>query len=121
VDVTNFGTFDQGMQVTNEQQIAQGDQEKLQKQQAEECTAKLPCLAPSGTGQVTVILPDGQKPSDGHGWSSTGSPCAVDPNAQNLEPVGVVEQPGQQPSAATGWMPTAYGWMPIYPFYHPSL
>ena len=119
VDVTNFGTFEQGMQVTNEQQVAQGDQQQLQQQQAEQYTATLPCLTPGGAGQVTVILPDGQKPSDGQGWGSTGQPCATDPNAQNLEPVGVAPPPGQQqqPTAATGWLPTAFGWMPYYPPY----
>jgi hypothetical protein len=116
VDVTNFGTFEQGMQVTNEQQLAQGDPQQLQRQQAEQYTATLPCLAPAGTGQVTVILPDGQKPSDGQGWGSTGQPCATDPNAQNLEPVGTAQPQQQQPVAATGWLPTALGWMPYPPY-----
>jgi hypothetical protein len=117
VDVTNFGTFEHGMQVTNEQQVAQGDPQQLQQQQAEQYTATLPCLAPAGTGQVTVILPDGQKPSDGQGWGSTGQPCATDPNAQSLEPVGIAPPPAdQQSAAATGWLPTSFGWMPFYPY-----
>ena len=110
VDVQNFGSFEQGMQVTNERQIAQGPQDQLQQQQADQCTAVLPCLAPAGSGQVTVILPDGQKPSDGQGWASSSQPCASDPNGQTLEPVGVAQPPGQAQQAATGWMPTAYGW-----------
>lgn len=117
VDVTDFGTFEQGMQVTSEQQVAQGDLVQLQQQQADQYTATLACVAPAGTGQVTVILPDGQKPSDGQGWGSTGQPCATDPNAQNLEPVGIVLPLQQQPAATTGWMPTDFGWMPYYPPY----
>jgi hypothetical protein len=107
VDVDAFGTFEQGMQVKNEQQIAQGPPDQLQQQQQDQFTAVLPCVQPAASGRITVILPDGQKPSDGQGWASSGQPCASDPHA--LEPVGVSPPPQ---AAATGWLPTAYGWMP---------
>ena len=112
VDVDDFGSFDQGMQVTGEQQISQGSMDDMTQQQSDRCTAVLPCMTPGGSGQVSIILPDGQKPSD-QGWSSSGQPCASDPTAQNLEPVGILLPP--QPDASTGWLPTAYGWMPYAP------
>jgi len=112
VDVQAFGTFEQGMQVTNEQQVAQGDLAQLQQQQSDQYTAVLPCLAPGSDGRITVILPDGQKPSDGQGWASSGQSCPTDPNAQSLEPVGVSPPPAA--AAATGWLPTAHGWAPYF-------
>jgi hypothetical protein len=110
VDVDGFGTFEGGMQVKNEQVVAQGDPQDLQQQQADKCTSVLPCVPPGGSGQVTVILPDGQKPSDGQGWASSQNPCPSDPNTQNLEPVGV---PVPVQSAAAGWMPM-YAQYPQY-------
>ena len=100
------------MQVTGEQQISQGSMDDMTQQQSDRCTAVLPCMTPGGSGQISIILPDGQKPSD-QGWSSSGQPCASDPTAQNLEPVGILLPP--QPDASTGWLPTAYGWMPYAP------
>jgi len=98
VNVDNFGTFDQGMQVTDEQQIQQGDQQTLQQVQQDQYTSTLPCLKQGDSGQVTVILPDGQKPSDG-GWASDQQPCPANPQSDTLEPVGIQTQDQQQAQA----------------------
>jgi hypothetical protein len=94
------------MQVNNEDQVAQGEEDDL-KQQQDQYTATLPCVDPGGSGQITVILPDGQKPSDGQGWKASGQPCASDPDGHGLEPVGIADQ-----GAATGWIATEFGWVP---------
>lgn len=114
VNVDNFGTFDQGMQVTDEQQIQQGDQQTLQQVQQDQYTSTLPCLKQGDSGQVTVILPDGQKPSDG-GWASDQQPCPANPQSDTLEPVGVQsqDQPSQDQQAQAAGMQVgqqAYNW-----------
>jgi hypothetical protein len=84
------------MVVRGEQQIAQGDFPTLQQQQHDQYTTVLACVAPGTSGRVSVILPDGQKPSDGAGWQSSQLACPTNPQANTLEPVGVVA-----PAAAT--------------------
>ena len=104
VDVDRFGTFEGGMQVNAENNVQQGDEDTLKQQQDEQYTAVLPCLAPGASGRVTVILPDGQKPSDGK-WASSQQPCPANPSADTLEPVGQAQEQPQdqqqdQPGAA---------------------
>lgn len=104
VDVDHFGTFESGMQVNAEQNVQQGDQDTLKQEQDEKYTAVLPCLAAGASGRVTVILPDGQKPSDGK-WQSSQQPCPANPSGDTLEPVGQAQDQAQdqqqpQPSAA---------------------
>jgi len=113
VDVDGFGSFEEGMQVNDEQPVAQGSEDDLTQQQADDYTATLPCVPPNGSGQVTVILPEGQKPSD-QGWQSSGQPCPSDPDGQGLEPVGIVPEEAQdapdEQDASTG----ALGWSGQY-------
>jgi len=126
VDVTAFGTFAEGMQVQNEQMVAQDDQDKLQQKQQNEITPILPCVLPKGSGRVSVILPDGKKPSDGSGWGSSQQPCPANPQGGTLEPVGVADQQAAAGYAYPPWIQIPpYAMQPsrtyVVPYYQPGL